>query len=574
MVDRTDRIRTEPLRGELGNGAEPTRDADVIAGYLRDASGVVGEASALFRPESEAEVAAILARAHIEKTVVTVVAAQTSTTGSSVPPTGWLLSTEKLKAQGSIDKAGLRAVCGAGTMLGAFQDGLEAEGLMYPPDPTSRRDCTLGGTVGCNASGPRSLRFGATRSWIRGMRVVLACGEVLDIKRGVHRASAGEAFEIVHSEDPGRCAFAAEADDKAPQHTRVAVPSFSLPAEIKNASGYFGGDDVDLIDLFIGSEGTLGVVTEVEVALMAKPAGCLSMMLFFADEANALKLIEQTRTGALEPGMPQPDSLEWFDRESLAIIAADISEFTIPGTARVALFVEQFIHERDGLGELALMGRWLKLLEACGALSGTPNGVQVAQTQEQREMMERVRHAVPAGVNEQVARNGMPKLGTDLAVADKHLQSMFDVYHAAADAPLTLLDASERAQLLASVGAELAEGTPVTSEMLCEAGFPERLASVVFGHVGNNHLHVNFLPKTGAGLALARAVIGHLTRFAIARGGSPSAEHGIGKIKRAALRQRTGETGFEQMLAIKLALDPRGCLGPGNLFEKDDVTRG
>jgi D-lactate dehydrogenase (cytochrome) len=146
----------------------------------------------------------------------------------------------------------------------------------------------------------------------------------------------------------------------------------------------------------------------------------------------------------------------------------------------------------------------------------------------------------------------MPKLGTDLAVADADLRRIVSLYHRAAQEPLSLLAA-------------------VTVEALRsqapDAQLPSKLEAVTFGHVGDNHLHMNFLPKNALELRLTRAVYAALTSEVIAMGGSISAEHGIGKIKRAAFRQQVGEAGFGDMLAVKRALDPRNVLGRGNLFD-------
>ena len=574
-----DRPRTSVGQGS-GDGSQPSCDPEIIAGYLRDASGVVGQASALFRPESEADVGEILARAHREQIAVTVVAGQTSTTASSVPSEGWVLSTERLSKYGEVDAAGLRAICQAGVRLGEFQDRLAEAGLLYPPDPTSRYECTLGGSVACNASGPRSHRYGATRRWIRALRIALMCGEVIHLRRGDWVGRPGDHFEIVHAADPERCAFRGSKD---PPHGRVPVPSFSMPDEIKNAAGYYGGSEVDLIDLFIGSEGTLGVVTEVEVELVPMPESCLSLFVFFEEESRALELIESTRVSpastsrtASQTTTPtttpttRPDSLEWFDRASLQLIAKAMPDFKVPERARVALFIEQFHSEADGAD---LTRDWFALVERCDAMVSEPGGVRVAQTAEQHEELRRVRHAVPVGVNERAARNGMPKLGTDLSVADEHLRTIVALYHRAAAQPLQLLDASALRTLLADLGFEIGPVDPISPQVLRAAGLPQSLEAVTFGHVGDNHLHVNFLPRDPAGLALARSVYSHLTRVVIEMGGSPSAEHGIGKIKRAALRQRVGEVGIAEMLAVKRALDPHGCLGRGNLFEESEVAR-
>ncbi|MEZ4239953.1 MAG: FAD-linked oxidase C-terminal domain-containing protein [Myxococcota bacterium] len=136
-----------------------------------------------------------------------------------------------------------------------------------------------------------------------------------------------------------------------------------------------------------------------------------------------------------------------------------------------------------------------------------------------------LRHAIPAGVNERVVANGMRKVGTDLAVPDAALDRMMDAYEAA----------------------------PVPS--------------VLFGHLGDNHLHLNLLPRDPGELEAALAYYDELARLALSLGGTVSAEHGIGKLKRTHLRWMVGEAGLSAFRALKSHVDPAGILGRGNVFE-------
>jgi D-lactate dehydrogenase (cytochrome) len=541
-------------RGRVGPGAEPCFDGEIVGGYLSDASGRVGEASALFRPESEAELAAVLARAASRGETVTVVAAQTSTTASSVPCGGWLLSTEKFTRFLEVDGRQRRARAEAGILLGSFQERLEAEGWLYPPDPTSRHECTLGASVACNASGARSLRYGATRAWVCRLRLVLTTGEVLDLGRGQVTSGAASHFEVVHA---------------GGGVTRVPVPRHREPGGVKHAAGYKSGPDLDMIDLFIGSEGTLGVVSEVEVELAALPGSVLCLLAFFPDEDSALELVERSRRLGRTTREVSPRCLEWFDRAALEIIGRRTPGIAIPDDARVAIYVEQECGregEAVSLGEDELIERWAELLSSCGVLEPEIGGVLVARTAAQVERLHRARHAVPEDVNDTAVRNGMPKLGTDLSVPDARLREMLELYRRASRDPRGLLDSEEVRALFGELGRPPPADPSSDDPAWDSAGLPAELHTVTFGHVGDNHLHVNFLPESAPALALARSAYDHLTRAAIAVGGSPSAEHGIGKIKHAALCQLVGDEGVAQMRAVKRALDPAGCLGRGNLF--------
>ena len=139
-------------------------DPGVLAGYLTDASNVPGRADALVRPRTTEEVAAVLRHCQRNGIALTPSAGRTSTTAAAVPEGGWLLSMEGFSRMGEIGVD--RASAEAGVMLGAFQDEIEARGRFYPPDPTSRHDCTLGASIVCNASGARTFKYGPTRPWV------------------------------------------------------------------------------------------------------------------------------------------------------------------------------------------------------------------------------------------------------------------------------------------------------------------------------------------------------------------------------------------------------------------------
>jgi len=542
------RITTSAPRGEVGPGAEPSRDPDVIGGRLSDASGRTGRAEALFRPESEADVAAILRRAAREGIAVTVQAARTSTTASSVPEGGWLLSTERLRTIHPIDSARQTVKAEPGAILADLQREVEQQGWLYPPDPTSRHDCSVGGTIACNASGARTFAYGATRRWVRGLRVVLATGEVLDLERGRVVSSADDRFEIA----------SASGDTRA-----LPAPRLAVPRADKHAAGYASAPGLDLVDLFIGSEGTLGIVSEAELQLTALPERCLGLLIFFPNQETARRFVVAARREGRSGGDVTPRCIEWFDAAALELMRRETPQVGVPEAAGAAVFCEQECTASD---EDARVEHWLALVEAEG---GMLEEVRAATTEAEREGLRAARHAVPVAVNETAARRGMPKVGTDLAVPDEGLAPLMTLYRRAADEPRTLLTCSERDALFTSLGVSPPKSTSPDDPAWAAAKLPDRLETVTFGHVGDNHLHVNFLPGNSAELAFAQAVYDHLTREAIAMGGTPSAEHGIGKIKRGALRALVGERGVARMRAAKAALDPMEILGRGNLFENN-----
>ena len=458
-------------------------DPDILAGYLTDASNTTGHASGLLRPRSAEEVAEALHRARRAGEPVTVTARRTATTGGPVPKGGWLLSTELLNRIHAPDHAE------AGALLGDVQRASEAKGWLFPPDPTSRNECSLGAAISCNASGARSFRYGATRPWVEWVQAVLPTGEII------------------------------EADRSTPIPPGWPVPRWSEP-RVKTAAGYPPADN--LLDLLIGQEGTLAVITEARLRLVRSPPAVLSLLAFFPDTASLVSFVDAARARAdrarrplRTPGPLNPRAIEYYDARALQMVRERVPD--VPAEATGALFLEI---EHDGEAPLEA---WWDALEEQGALA---DDTIVAESEAGRRRLHAVRHAVPAGVNERLIANGMPKIGTDFAVPDEALADILRHYEA------------------------------VT------------LPSVCFGHIGDNHLHLNLLPRNPAELEQARRLYGQLARRAVSLGGTVSAEHGIGKIKRGLLAEMVGEDILADMRALKAAVDPDWTLGRGTLFDK------
>ncbi len=460
---------------------EPITDPAIIQGYLTDASNTTGHADALFRPRSADQVAEVLTRAQDQGVAVTVTAQRTSTTAAPVPQGGWLLSTEGLDRVLSLEEAE------GGVILGQYQAQVEAAGRLFPPDPTSRHECALGAAIACNASGARTFRYGPTRPWVDGLEVVLPTGQILWCTRDT------------------------------PIPADWPVPTWQEPS-VKTAAGFYPADN--LLDLMIGQEGTLGVITRARLRLTDLPAGVLSLIAFFPDLDSTLAFVDRARAGArrpwrdrADPGALDPRAIEYFDHDALRLARARVPE--IPDAAAAALFIEI---EHDG--EAPLEAWWDALVDG-GALA---DDTIVADDDKGRARLQAVRHAIPASINEQVVKNGMPKVGTDFAVPDAALPGIMAAYAA------------------------------VDMDKVC------------FGHIGDNHLHLNLLPTSAAELARAKAIYRDLAMQAVALGGTVSAEHGIGKLKRALLADMVGPDVLAGFRALKAHLDPAWVLGRGTML--------
>ena len=467
--------------------------------YLTDASFIRdGHAERVVLPETIDEVAQVLAEANRARTPVTVSGAGTGTVGGRVAFGGIVLATDRLNHIKSIvrENGAARGVAEAGVVLSDFQRAVESEGLLYPPDPTER-GCFLGGTVATNASGARTFKYGPTRNYITGLKVVLASGEVLELRRGE-----------VHADSHGRLRIG--------KSLEVQLPDLRMPATRKNATGYFVAPEMDAIDLFIGSEGTLGVICEITARLLPKPEALLSGVVFFENEADVLALVADVRAQV------DARAIEFFDGESLNFLREKYS--TIPAEAVAALFFEQ---ETTTSTEESVFEQWTTLLDQHHALTDSWFATNAADQAKLREF----RHQLPVLMNEWFARYRQRKVSTDMAVPDEAFPGLFRLYQ----------------------------------DALRDSG----LRYTIFGHIGDNHVHVNILPRDDAEGARARELYVQFLKHAAAAGGTLSAEHGVGKLKREYLRLFYSDDQLREMAALKRALDPNGILGRGNIFSEE-----
>ncbi len=451
---------------------ELVTDRDVREGYSADASGLVLVPDAVARPESAAEVVDLLRQATANRTWVTTAGGQTSTTAASIADRGIILSTRRLDRVLDLDAATRTVRVESGVLIGDLQRQLAPHGLFFAPDPTSDQECTVGGAIACNASGPRTFRYGAARAHVRGLTVALADGEVIELRR---------------------------------------------PILEKNTVGY--PPLQDLVDWFVGSEGTLGVVVAAELALLPKPRVELGLAVPFGTETEALGFIVAAR----ESTEVAPRCLEFLDREAAAIARGDGGDGVWPAEVGAVVYVEE---ARDD--EPPLDG-WLELAVAHGA---DADRVNVFEGDGALAVARRLRHAVPARMHERATPfrpAGGRRISTDWAVPYRSL-----------------------APTIATVRARAAE-----------AGL---LPPVIFGHAGNGHPHCNYIGRDAAEVKRIEGVVERTLREVVAGGGTVAAEHGIGKIKAKWLPLQFSATQQRLLRAAKRELDPLGLLAPGNII--------
>lgn len=481
-------------------------DQSLISSYLEDTSNIKGgNARAVYFPENEREVTDIILQSAADKEGLTVSGAGTGVAGSRVPFGGIVLATDKLNKIIALDEKNGLIRLQPGVMLKQIHQSLAASSFAYNPDSTEK-GAFIGGNVATNASGARAFKYGSTRKYVNALNVVLSSGGRLNVRRGQHFAQG----RILTLDGLGK----------------INLPDYRMP-EIKNSAGYFIKDDMDLIDLFIGQEGTLGVITEIELRLVPKAEKTFGCLAFFPDENNACDFAEQVKIISKQGNnhMINALSLEFFDRHSLSMLR---QAYPKTPNAGAGIFFEQETTDR---AEGEMISAWLGILERFAV---PENMTWFADTPAKQANLYEFRWKLPELVNELIKKRQIYKIGTDMAVPDSSFKKIFNTY---------LLEANKSG-----------------------------MQYLIFGHIGDNHLHVNLLPKNQAELEKAKSIYETLVKTVISVGGTPSAEHGIGKTKHAYLKMLYGENGIRQMADLKKRLDPSGILGLGNLFPQEYLS--
>jgi len=485
-------------------------EQDEIQNYLIDASNTKGFCEAVYIPENVSEMGEIIKEANEKKQSVTISGNGTGLTGARVPKGGIVISTEKLNKIIEINLEEKFALVEPGVLLSELQDAVNSKGLLYPPDPTER-NCYVGGTVATNASGARTFKYGPTRNYIEELEIILPDGNFLSLKRGENFA---DDLYLTLETYSGKDII-------------LTLPDYEMP-KVKNASGYFCKHNMDAIDLFIGSEGTLGVITKIKLKLIPLPTNEISCVLFFDSEDNALSFLSKAREESYKNrelkmiDAIDATALEYFDENSLKFLINNYPN--IPANAKAAVWFEQQCNDNED----ALLELWINLFLD---YNGKEEDAWFAMTEKDKENIIGFRHTISTSVNEYITRNNFRKLGTDVAVPD---EKFIDFYYA------------------------------IKKEVETE-----NLDYVIYGHLGNSHVHLNMLPKTKEEFAKGKELYKIICKRAIKLGGTFSAEHGVGKNKRRYLVEMYGQENVNKMRMLKKTLDPNYILGVGNIFEKE-----
>lgn len=477
--------------------------------YLSDASNYVGNPSKVLKPNSKDELIQIIEEFADKNINITFFGSGTGLTGGAVAETGVLVSFENMNQVLAYNK-GLVTVQ-PGITYSELNSYLEEKSRFYPPKPTETSS-SIGGNVATNASGSRTFKYGATRNWVQSIKLVLANGELIELTRG-------EMFE-----KNGKI------DLKTLSGKSISIPisDIKMP-KIKHAAGYYLKGGMDAIDLFIGSEGTLACIYEITLKTLPKFDSILGLIIFFDDKNKIVDFVEEVRNESKENhdfdisviGDVNARLIEYFDDRSLDVLRKHYSQ--IPLDAKGAIWIEQEYYE---VNEPLILDSWFEIISR---YTGLKDDIWSATNDKEHRFFAEFRHKLPQEVYENLSSNQTKKIGTDTAVPDDKFEDYFNWMN----------------QKLEALN----------------------IPFLVFGHIGNSHLHANIFYRGENQMNKAIEFYDELISETVKLGGTVSAEHGIGKIKKKYLEKMFPKDSLNQMKEIKKTLDPKDIFGRGNLFD-------
>ena len=446
----------------VGSGSV-IRDPSMLESYAQDESEVAPcMPEALVRASTTAEVSAVMKAAYEHEVPVIPRGGGTGRVGGAVPvPGSVVLAFEKMNALEGIDKAELTTRVQPGLITGELKRITEEEALYYPPDPNSRDSCAIGGNLAANAGGPRAFKYGVTREYVMGMDVVLADGTILKLGRETK----------------------------------------------KGVTGY------DLTALMVGSEGTLGIVTEATLRLIPKPESTVTAMACFSNLEEVAPVVSSLMAQGQVPAC-----IELLDEEAIRIVRPEAG-LSIPEETKAMLLIELDGEEAKLESDLERTGNVLFDLDALEVL--------VAQSSSERERLWASRRELSHSLKRQAAN----KLSEDVVV------------------PRTKM-----AELLGYC-AQLAD--------------QHELVVPTYGHAGDGNLHVNFLWNDPGEKVRVDAAIESLFQRVVELRGTLSGEHGIGVLKAPYLPMEQSPALIAIQEKIKDVFDPKHILNPGKIFPAD-----
>ena len=451
---------TASLKRRLGVYVDTTDKGRWAASF--DSSKISFLPDAVITPRKETDIGVVLELANRHRVPVTVRGRGTTLMGSAAPVRGgWVIDMLRLNKVVIDADAGMAHV-GAGATTASVQRAAEARGWFYPPDPSSKEFCTIGGNVACNAGGMHGGKYGVTRDFVIALRGFLPTGEYVEWGTATKKFAAG----------------------------------------------------FNLRDLWIGSEGMLGIVTGAVLKLIPQPATRWTLLTSYRDETAALRAAL-----ALFRQRVQPAICEFLDRESVVCAERATQTTVFPGQAgRPVILIELAGSAAEVREQKAVVLAWAKQ---------NATAYRAARSRAEAETLWAVRRKCSGAMFEL----GDSKLNEDIVVPMSNYLKFIRFLG----------------------GLKRSSGLPIPT----------------FGHLADGNLHVNIMYHRSdrAETRAAEAALGKLMHTVVRMGGAISGEHGIGLAKTPFLRVQHRAAQVKAMRAVKAALDPRGILNPGKMFE-------
>ncbi len=458
MLDRSITKRLIKIVGEK-NVLETPED---LAVYGYDATFADSPPDVVVLPTTTDHVSRVIKLAAEKKIPVIPRGMGSGLAAASVPFSGGILLTlSRMNRILEIDSENRTVLVEAGVITGILQTEVEKLGFFYPPDPSSIKHSCIGGNIACNAGGPRCLKYGVTGDYVKGLTVVLPDGEII--------RTGGK--------------------------------------PVKDVTGY------DLTSLMVGSEGTLGVVTEALLRLISKPKFVQTARADFPAMSDASKAVNVILKAGIVPA-----TLELMDESAISCVRQAM-QLDLPRDIEAMLIIEA-----DGSDETTVIREIREIARICS--ENHARAVTVAENESARAVLWNARR----NVSPSLARMAPNKLGEDITV------------------PLSKI--------------------PETIQRLKEVSRKYELPIVIFGHAGDGNLHPNVLfdKRDEEQWKRVNAAVKEIFDIALEVGGTLSGEHGVGVLKRAYLEKALGKRSILLQRGIKEAFDPIGIMNPGKVF--------
>lgn len=467
VFQKIDRQIIELIKDIIPEHSRVLTDKNDLAGYSFDASFGTYFPEVVIQPLTTQEVADIVKLANEKSIPIYPRGQSTSLSGGPLPVEGGIvLDLSRMDQKLDVIPEDLIVIVSPGVLTGAIHEAAEKYGLFYPPDPSSSAISTIGGNLAENSGGPRGLKYGVTKDYVLGLEVVTPQGDII--------RTGGKT--------------------------------------VKNVTGY------DLTKLIIGSEGTLGIITEATLQVIPKPPSTATAMAIFDDVVTSGKAISTILTSGI-----LPSKIEMIDQACIAAVE-DYSPSGLPLDAEAILLIEV-----DGK-PLSVAEEIQEVGEICRS-SGARNVVMATELSQQANLWKARKMVSPA-----ITRIKPTKISEDATIPISKIPDMFE----------KLKNIKEKYQL----------------------------DLVIFGHAGDGNLHPNILADKRDSDEMKRVeqAVKEIFEAALQLGGTLSGEHGIGTMKSSFLEMELGPVGLDMMKRIKESWDPNGIMNPGKIFPgKDQV---